>query len=158
MPVNTNGMPPRLRELMEKDCFTEDEYKSASLGMQYETHRTMTRLFRMIWDRQHPVEEWQDGYYNGQPVTIQPVARVTRIESITVIIPVGCTNAILQLDQRVMQLYTGAALTVPQIVNMTNLGMILNENSIRNLTLAGAPTSQFFVSLAGHAMERNGVL
>lgn len=125
-------------------------------------HHLMQMLQDQAFDYTHPVDEYAP---QGMPsaaaaagllsVTVQPDYDMPeRIETILVIVPAGATSALLQLGQRTLQLYSGAALAAPQVINMHVAGVILNSDDPRILTLTGATTSAPFVQLCGWALTR----
>jgi hypothetical protein len=109
------------------------------------------------FDYSHPVDEYAPQGNPGpqQTLTVQPDYDMPeRIESITVVIPVGATGASLQLGQRTIQLYSGAALTTPEVLTMEVRGIIINSDDPRIITFTGAVTSQPYLGLAGFALTR----
>jgi hypothetical protein len=110
------------------------------------------------YDYSHPVDEYapQGGTaVITNTVTVQPDYDMPeRINGLTVIIPVGSTAAVLQLGQRLMQLYSGSALTVPGILCMNVMGIVLNSDDPRRLTLTGTLTPPPYVGLTGFALTR----
>jgi hypothetical protein len=118
----------------------------------------MRRLSRQNFDVSNPVEEYQT---SATPV-VSPITLMRnydipeRIESFLVLLPVGITSATLQLGDRFMQLYQGAATAVVTLVTASNLGIILSPDDVRQLTFVGAATSGASVFLFGHCLEREG--
>lgn len=109
------------------------------------------------FDYSHPVDEYAPQGNPGpqQSLTVQPDYDMpVRIEAITVVIPVGSTGASLQIGQRTLQLYSGAALTTPTVLTMEVLGIILNSDDPRIITFTGAVTSQPYLGFTGFALTR----
>jgi hypothetical protein len=120
-----------------------------------------THLLKMLSDKgfdyTHPVDEYAPQGIPGpiQSLTIQADYDMPeRIETILVVVPVGTTSALLQLGQRSMQLYSGAALVSPLVIAMPVHGLIVNSDDPRILTFTGAVTSQPYLGLTGYALTR----
>jgi hypothetical protein len=120
------------------------------------------QLAKMANDRSfnysHPVDEYapQGGTaVITNTVTLQPDYDMPeRITTITAIIPVGATSANLQLGQRILNLYSGTALTAPGISVMVVHGIIVNSDDPRILTLGGTLTTAPYLGLTGYALTR----
>lgn len=109
------------------------------------------------FDYTHPVDEYAPQGTPGpvQSLTIQSDYDMPeRIETILVVIPVGATSALLQLGQRSIQYYSGAALTTPLVVSNHVSGIIINSDDPRILTFTGTITSQPYLGLTGYALTR----
>lgn len=120
-----------------------------------------THLLKMLADKgfdyTHPVDEYAPQGIPGpvQTLTIQSDYDMPeRIETILVVVPVGATSALLQLGQRSMQLYSGAALASPLTIVMPVHGVIINSDDPRILTFVGTITSQPYLGLTGYALTR----
>ena len=118
-------------------------------------------LVKMLMDKAfdftHPFDEYAPQGNPGpqQSLTVQSDYDMPeRIDSILVVIPVGATNALLQLGQRTLQLYTGAALAAPLVQSLYAKGIILNSDDPRILTFVGTITSQGYLGLTGFALTR----
>jgi hypothetical protein len=120
----------------------------------------MKMLKDQAFDYTHPVDEYgpqglAPATAYGNIVNIQSDYDMPeKIENILVVIPVGTTVASLQLGQRTLNLYSGAALTTPQIVTVPYCGIILNSDDPRTLTLTGVITSAAYLGLTGWALTR----
>lgn len=117
------------------------------------------------FDYSHPVDEYAPqgmpapaaGITYANVVTILPDYDMPeKIENILVIVPVGATLATLQLGQRTLDLYSGAALTAPLLITVPHAGVILNSDDPRILTIspAGTITSAPYLGLTGYALTR----
>lgn len=112
-----------------------------------------------LFDFSHPVDEYGPQGGNAvitNTVSLQPDYDMPeKIDGVLVIIPVGATAASLQLGQRILNLYTGAALTTPLIpVIPAPAGIILNSDDPRILSIAGTLTSAPYLGLTGFAVTR----
>lgn len=117
----------------------------------------LRRLARQNFDSSNPVDECVTSALPVlSPVTIMRDYDIPeRIESITVLLPVGITSATLQLGTRFLPLYSGVATTLITPVNFTGLGIIISPDDVRQLTFVGTATSGLAVCLAGHCLERS---
>jgi hypothetical protein len=120
--------------------------------------RYLRMLSDQVYDRSHPVDEFgPPGSADAVVVnnfTIQPDYDMPeRIEEIAYSIPVGCTFAAIQLGQRYIVLYSGAALAV-QLTGYLKTGVILNATDNRNVIMTGALTTSPYVGLSGFALTR----
>lgn len=110
-----------------------------------------------LFDYTHPVDEYQpNGNNTGATplLTIQPDYDMPeRITSIVVIVPVGTTAANIQLGQRTLPIYAGAALTTPTLFTIPECGFILNSDDPRIATFTGATAAGYF-GLMGWALTR----
>jgi hypothetical protein len=114
------------------------------------------------FDYSHPVDEYApQGMAAFAGATYPNVINIQadydmpeKIESITVIVPVGCTFAVLQLGQRTLNVYSGAALTTPYLFTIPFAGVIVNSDDPRTLTLTGTLTSAPYLGLSGFALTR----
>lgn len=122
------------------------------------SQRHLLKMLRdQAFDYTHPVDEYAPQGNPGpvQSLTIQADYDMPeRIESILVVSPVGATSTILQLGQRSIQLYAGAALAAPLVSSMHVSGIIVNSDDPRVLTFTGAITSQPYLGLTGFALTR----
>ena len=111
-----------------------------------------------LFDYTHPVDEYGPQGGNNiiaNTVIVQPDYDMPEmITGVFVIIPVGCTLAQLQLGQRNLVLYSGAALTAPLIPAIPETGLILDADDQRQLTLTGALTTAPYLGLTGWALTR----
>jgi hypothetical protein len=108
-----------------------------------------------LFDHSHPVDEYGPPGNPGPVVSflIQPDYDMPeKIDNIVYVIPVGTTLASIQLGQRTINLYQGAALTTP-IASFLPIGCILNSDDPRQCTFTGA-TGQPYVGLSGFALTR----
>jgi hypothetical protein len=108
-----------------------------------------------LFDHSHPVDEYGPPGNPGAVTTftIQPDYDMPeKIDNIVYVIPVGTTLAQIQLGQRTINLYQGAALTAP-IASFLPIGCILNSDDTRQCTFTGA-TGQPYVGLSGFALTR----
>lgn len=113
-----------------------------------------------LFDYSHPVDDYAPQGNGGAALTFQSISvqcdydMPVRYENVTVIVPVGATGATLQLGQRTLVLYSGAALTIPQVITLPYTGIILNSDDSRVLTFTGSVTTQGYVGLSGFAITR----
>jgi len=121
----------------------------------------MKMLKDQAFDYTHPVDEYAPQGMSLASTTFPAVINVQpdydmpeKIENILAIVPVGTTLATLQLGQRTLFLYSGAALTTPLVVTIPYAGVILNSDDPRTLTLAGVITSCPYLGLTGWALTR----
>jgi hypothetical protein len=122
---------------------------------------SQSHLLRMLADKgfdfTHPVDEYGP---QGTPgaigsITLQPDYDMPeRIESFIVVVPVGATSALMQLGQRSLQLYAGAALAAPLVIVAPCHGIIINSDDPRNVVFTGTITSQGYFGLTGYALTR----
>lgn len=99
------------------------------------------RQERMMYDFSHPVDEYvsTQGWPQNGVMNIIPTWEVTeRIEAIIVSVPAGVTSAIVQLSDRYLLLYVGAALAAAQTFVLQNVGIILQRDDARQLNLLPA--------------------
>jgi hypothetical protein len=137
---------------------TENGEHEAAFVMMAAIHKALTRMERRLYDHSHPVDE-RISLATAAPLTmtIQPDFEIReRIESVTASLPVGITSANLKLGQDTILLYSGAATTTQIVVNLQGLGIQLDRDDERIITFTGAPTTGFFLALAGHTMETWG--
>ena len=120
-------------------------------------------LLKMLEDKAfdytHPFDEYapqgSPGLVVTNSITVQSDYDMPeRIESILTITPVGATGTLLQLGQRTLQLYAGAALVAPLVQSFHVSGMILNSDDPRILSFTGTVTSQGYLGLTGYALTR----
>lgn len=133
-------------------------HEQAVLGNLYQQRELLLRIARQVYDHSNPVDEWES-QTTAPPATVElfPDYEIPeRIDCITASLPVGVTSAVLQLGQRYLTLYSGAATTVQTIVHLPVTGMILVRNDRRVLTFTGALTSGFYLGLTGYCLEREG--
>lgn len=133
-------------------------HETAVLGNLFQQRELLLRIARQVYDHSNPVDEWES-QDTAPPLTVElfPDYEIPeRIDCITASLPVGITSAILQLGQRRITLYNGAATTVQTVVNLMGIGMILVRNDRRVLNFTGAPTSGFYIGLSGYCLEREG--
>ena len=114
-----------------------------------------------LFDYTHPVDEYAP---QGAPNTLanalvfQTISwqadydMPERIEHISYSIPLGTTYCTLQLGQRLIVLYQGAALTTP-IVGSIFTGIVINADDERVFTCTGA-TGTGYIGVAGWALTR----
>jgi hypothetical protein len=121
----------------------------------------MMKMIRdQAFDYTHPVDEYapQGGNQvipaNGIITVQSDYDMPEKIESVLVIVPVGATSAALQLGQRLLTLYAGAALTAPLLWTVPYAGIILNSDDPRILTMTGGLTSPPYLGLTGYALTR----
>lgn len=138
---------------------SEDATDEAKLKLATAQLAELKRQSRMLYDHSNPVDEYETS--TGQPangiVTIMPNYEIAeRIEAIIASLPVGTTSAVLQLGDRFIVLYSGAATVLQTLVNLQDVGMILNRSDVRQLTIAGVLTTGFYIGLSGHTMESDG--
>lgn len=111
-----------------------------------------------MFDHSHPVDEYQpqgNAAVITNTLTLQPDYDMPeKIEAITCIVPVGTTLANIQLGQRQLVPYSGSALTAPLIVLLDGIGLIINSDDPRILTLTGTVTSPPYLGLTGYALTR----
>lgn len=138
-----------------KELFSRDD-GAMLLKLMYAQHQELLRQSRKLFDYSHPVDEYQWGNVPADgEIIITPNWQIPeRIENITVSLPVGITGATLRLGDRQIPLYQGTATTAQTLVSLPNLGIVLEETSLRQLTFTGAATSPFYVALSGHCLER----
>jgi hypothetical protein len=140
--------------LSEKE--TDDQKIKALVA----TVAELRRLNRKLFNYASPVEEYE--WISGAPangiVTIRPDYDYTvMIETLLFSLPVGCTSAVLDLgSNRKIPLYSGGAITTQQLQSFTGLRHICGPDDRRTLTIAGALTGTGYISLMGHAFEREG--
>lgn len=156
--MDFHGISPDLKSLLQKGKLEEHEAEGAKIRLQLELHQVVMRIFRQLYQRANPVDEWVDGMVNAatNQAQIQPDYNLERIESILAVVPAGVTSMTLTLGQRVIPLYAGAALGASEIVNPTGMGIILTENDKRIINFTGTATQPFYCGLMGHVLERTG--
>ena len=139
------------------DLFSRDD-RSMLLKLMYAQHQEMVRQSRKLYDYSHPVDEYQWGAVPADgEIIIQPNWQMSeRIDNICASLPLGITKAVLQLGDRQIVLYQGAAIGTQTLVTLNGLGIVLEETNLRQLTFTGAATSNFYISLSGHCLERTG--
>jgi hypothetical protein len=124
-------------------------------------HHMLQLLKDYAFDHTHPVDEYgpqglsptSTAFPNS--ITVQPDYDMPeRIDSVTVVTPVGATLSVLQLGQRTLTLYSGAALTTPLVQALQVRGIILNSDDPRVLTITGTLTSALYLGLTGFALTR----
>lgn len=121
----------------------------------------LDRQSRMLYDHSRPVDEYisTPGWPAGGYIEVTPTYEIhERIESILAVIPIGVTNAQLQLGDRWLTLYQGVALTSSLMVNLHNLGIIIGRDDARYLQLTpgaqpGGATGGVHLELMGFADE-----
>lgn len=143
---NTVGHVPAIRTKEQVDTYFN--------AMQARYARMMADR---VFDTSHPVDEYgPPGSPNAVVVstfTIQPDYDMPeRIENICYSIPVGTTLATLQLGQRLIVLYQGAALAAP-LVSFIAAGCILNSDDPRIYSSTGS-TGTPYIGLSGYAITR----
>ena len=149
------GLPHELESLLKKGNLEAHEAEGAKIRLQLELHQVVMRIFRQIYQKARPVDEYYSGPVEGTQ-QIQPDYNLERIESILAVIPVGTTAMSLQIGERTLPIYSGGALTATQLWNPTGLGIILTENDKRIITLTGTTVNPTYVGLMGHVLERTG--
>lgn len=134
------------------------DHERAVLGTLFHQRKTLTRISRQAFNHANPVDEFQTSSFDGALVYrwYADYEIPERIEGILVSLPVGITGATLQLGQRYIPLYSGAATTLQTLINLNGLGLILDRSDARILSVTGAPTTPFHVELTGYALERTG--
>lgn len=117
-------------------------------------YKTMCRIARGIRDYSKPVDEYeyQTTPFPGPLTIVAAYSNQVRIESITASLPLGITSAVLQLGERYIPLYNGAALATQGIINLVNQGIILVGSDNRILSFTGVPTTGYYVALNGHQL------
>lgn len=158
MAMEMDGITEDLKSLLRKGKLEQHESEGAKIRLQLELHQVAMRIFRQLYQKARPVDEWQDG--QGVPangiIQIQPDYNLERITGALISLPVGTTSASLSLGDRTIPLYSGTATTVQTLINLNGLGLILNENDKRILTIGGTTTTGFYVNLMGYVLERTG--
>lgn len=125
----------------------------------------LVRQSRMLYDHSRPVDEYQStpGWPANGLIEVTPTYEMPeRIEAILAIIPVGVTLAQLQLGDRWITLYQGAALTASLTVVLPHLGIVLSRDDARYLQLTpgvqpGGATGGVHLELMGFADETWGM-
>lgn len=105
--------------------------------------RLLDRISRTLFDKTHPVDEYQSSQ-GAFPATMELTANYRipeRIETYLVTLPAGTTNALMKLADRWITVYNGAALAASQTFNGIGLGIILNEDDDRLLTITPTPVN-----------------
>lgn len=163
------GYPPRFPQARIVSAYgAEDQHNSSVATVQDTTmdmflksqaalHMQLVRINRQTYNKSRPVDEYQG--LNSPTLQLTWLAEYAlqeRIESITASLPVGITTAVLQLGQRFITLYSGAATVVQTLVNLQGLGIIIGESDNRALVMTGAPTTGVFIAMAGFCLERDG--
>jgi hypothetical protein len=137
---------------------THEEHEAEVIALLRSIAHDMRRQRRANFNTSNPVDE--AAYGPALPSGTIDIQRdydlPERIQAILYSIPVGATAATIQLGQRVIPLYSGAALATQLVNSLTNLGLIVGPDERRTLTVAGALTSGFFIALQGYAFEREG--
>lgn len=155
--MDFDGISPDLKSLIQKGSLEQHEAEGAKIRLQLELHQVVMRIFRQIYQKARPVDEWQDG---GVPsngvIQIQPDYNLERITGAVISLPVGTTSATLALGERSIPLYSGTATTAQTLINLDGMGLILNENDKRILTIQGTTTTNFYIHLSGFVLERTG--
>lgn len=122
------------------------------------SQRHLLKMLRdQAFDYTHPVDEYAPQGTPGpiNSLTVQADYDMPeRIEAIVIVSPVGCTSTFLQLGQRSMQIYSGAALIVPLVTSMHVSGIIVNSDDPRIATFTGTLASQPYLGLTGWALTR----
>lgn len=155
IPMDFLGISPDLKSLLQKGKLEEHEAEGAKIRLQLELHQVAMRIFRQLYQKARPVDEYYSGPVEGTQ-QIQPDYNLERIECILAFVPVGTTAMSLQLGERTIPLYAGGALTASQVLTLPNLGLILTENDKRIITLTGTTSNPTYVGLMGHVLERTG--
>jgi hypothetical protein len=155
MGVDANGLPNEIAAMLRKDTLTPDELRTAQLRLTYEHYRVSLRTQRLLYNKSHPVDVWENIPPATLSVQLQADYGVEKIGFLIASIPVGATSASLTLGQRVFPIYNGAALAAQLLVS-SRVEMILNETDFRILTLTGTTTTAGYIALAGYALERFG--
>lgn len=157
------GTHPPIQEAPGKTVrvvLSNDEYKDQAFKLGLQIHQTLKRLTEMAYNYKNPVDEYQVIGAGGVSVTIQPdYDQLEMYEAIAYSLPLGTTTATLSFgnsSDRVIQLYSGAALTVQQPQVLPYLRILAGPNDKRVLTLTGATTTQGYIGLMGHCFERDG--
>lgn len=155
-------LPLHLSEALKHDNLTPEEFRAALLQLNYAMFRSMNRLSRALYDARHPAEEYQYGAtIDPKGVVIQPQWEgKVRIETILASVPIGATAATLTLGNSIviplLQTPPASPTTSQTLVNIQNLGILLNRSDQRIFSVTGTTTSPFFVGLYGHAFEMFG--
>lgn len=140
------------------DTSTLTPHEKAVLGHLYHQRQTLLRISRQLFNVANPVDEWSgagvpdDGIIRMQPDYELP----ERITNVIVSLPVGATGCTLTLGERTIVLYSGAATTSQTLISLPFSGLILGRNDTRTLTITGVCTTNYYVNLSGHALERDG--
>lgn len=145
-PGTTGGKPAHIP--------TQDEIAvKAALSF----HHLMKMVKDQGFDYSHPVDEYAPQGGNGlvaQSVTVQADYDMPeRITNVFAVIPIGTTFAQLQLGQRTIVIYSGAALAAYQTFQLSQTGIILNSDDPRILTVTGS-TGTPYLGLTGFALTR----
>jgi hypothetical protein len=139
-------------------ALTDDEAVAAHLQALVNLNQEMTRLRRQAFNYANPVDDYEAIGVGAASVTIRTEFDISVLyESLMFSLPVGVTSATLQIGtNRAIQLYSGAAIVNQQLQVLPYLRMTAVPNDRRTLTLTGAGTTQGYIGLMGHALEREG--
>lgn len=133
-----------------------DQLFKLMLSNQQETRRQSRKLF----DYSNPVDEWSTLTAAAAANFFTDIQRdydlPERYTSIFYSLPPGLTLVTLQLGQRFITLYSGAALATQLVNSLPGLGIIVGPDERRTLTFTGTPTAGHAVGLMGHCLEREG--
>lgn len=139
----------------------EPTHEEIAVAAALKFHHLMKMQDDRAFDHSHPVDEYQpqglstsSASFPNQLIIQPDYDMPERIEAIFSITPVGATLAVLQLGQRILTFYSGAALTTPLVQTHQVRGMILNSDDQRVFTLTGALTSAPYIGLTGFALTR----
>jgi hypothetical protein len=143
-------------EIAETESLTPHE--KATLVNLYHQRQILARISRQLFNAANPVDEYlSSGVPSDGIITWSPDYELPeRITDLIVSIPVGATSATIYLGGRHIVLMSEAALTAQRIVTLAFSGMILGRNDTRKLIIKGACTTDFYVNLSGHVLEREG--
>jgi hypothetical protein len=155
MGVDAHGLPNEIASMLRKDTLTPDELRTAQLRLTYEHYRVSLRTQRLLYNKTHPVDIWENIPAGTLSAQLQADYGVEKIGFVIASVPLGATSAVLNLGQRVFPLYNGPALATQLLVS-SRVEMILNETDYRILTLTGTTTTAGYIALAGYALERFG--
>lgn len=114
------------------------------------------RQSEKLYDHSHPVDEYAafPSVPSSGDILWQPDYELpARIESLSVVLPVGITSATLYLGERAIPLYSAAVSTSLTLINWTNLGYILNRSDVRKLSFGAPLGAPGFIALSGHCLE-----
>lgn len=134
-------------------------HERAVLGVMYHQRDTLLRISRQLFNHSNLVDEWSS---SGDPtdgvITLIPDYDMeVQITTITASLPVGIKSATLTLGQRTIVLLNQAANTTTQtLVNLQDVGIILNRSDRRTLTIDPGATTGYYLGLSGYALERSG--
>jgi hypothetical protein len=134
----------------------------ASIGTEFAAHLAHTRLeqqrmSRKLFDYQRPVDEYQstNGWPNNGIMELQSTYEMPEmIEHIAASLPIGITSAVLQLGDRYIGLYAGAATTTQLLIGIY-FGAVLSRDDMRQLIMAPAAlgVGPVHIGLSGWADE-----